>query len=202
MESPKRGRIREPNQLDPLGWLERHGDVLYRYACQRLGDSSAAEDAVQEALLAAFEARESFAGQSSERTWLIAILKRKVVDRIRQAVRDRARGLIDSPLDAETSEFEESGLWREGPQRWRFDAADNLKQRELREALRKCMSKLPGPMLGAFCMRELDRLDAEEICKLLDVTPTNLWTLLHRARTRLRLCLERNWFGAGPEDRS
>jgi len=201
MESLDRDRGREPSELDPLNWLDRHGDALFRYAVGRLGDAAAAEDVVQETLLAAFEARESFTGGSSERTWLTAILKHKVVDRIRRVVRDRARGLGDSQLDQELSEFDEAGFWHKGPRRWRRDPIERMEQREFRDALRKCLSGLPSPMLGAFCMRELDRLDSEEICKLLDISPTNLWTLLHRARTRLRHCLEKNWFDRKPEDR-
>src|SRR5215510_12490677 len=92
--------------LDPTIWLERHGDYLYRYAMLRLRDSSAAEDVVQETLLAALKSAARFAGASSERTWLVGILKHKISDWFR-----RQRETTDS-INSDEEFFDKDGFWK------------------------------------------------------------------------------------------
>jgi RNA polymerase sigma-70 factor (ECF subfamily) len=180
---------------DPSAWLEQHGDALFRYALLHLGDRADAEDAVQDTLLAALTARKRFAGRSSERTWLIGILKHKVVDRVREAARERPAADLDSTAELVTACFDQGGKWNPGPRRWGSGSDEPFQQREFWDILRFCVSRLPPSVSGAFLLRESAELATEEICKLLSVTATNLWTMLHRARTRLRACLEANWFG-------
>ena len=177
----------------PETWLDRHGDALYRYAVLHLGRRASAEDVVQETFVAALSAYASFEGRSNERTWLIGILRRKIVDTIRRdaAQRDRIAGEIDP---AALEEFKADGLWSVKLRRWPRGAAESTYSPEFWDAFTRCLSGLP-PVAGcAFALRELDGLGTEEICKVLDVSATNLWTMLHRARTRLRRCLEKNWF--------
>ncbi|MEW6252832.1 MAG: sigma-70 family RNA polymerase sigma factor [Planctomycetota bacterium] len=193
---------------DPAAWLAAHGDALYRYALLHQGDESVAEDLVQETLLAALKAHGSFAGRSSERTWLISILKHKLIDHLRRATRAQTAGELKAGAPAaiaETGEpdpalegqFTTRGQWGEGPQKWGRDPVAACESGEFWDVLRFCLSLLPPRLCFVFCQRELDNTDNAEICKVLSITPTNLWTLLHRARTRLRRCLEVNWLAGG-----
>jgi len=180
---------------DPAGWVDAHGDALFRYAWIRVRDRSLAEDMVQEALLAAFRGRDSFSGRSAERTWLVGILKHKIADHFRRKARE---GLQDEPFLQENlgrGPFDESGHWAPGPADWGTDPADLARQAEFLEHLRRCLSDLPASQASAFTLREVDGMGTGEICKILEVSETNLWVILHRARMRLRACLETNWFG-------
>jgi RNA polymerase sigma-70 factor (ECF subfamily) len=185
--------------LDPEQWVAAHGDVLFRYALARLRDTAAAEDAVQETLLAAWKARQNFAGQSAEQSWLIGILKHKIVDYIRRVSRERTQ-FADEPLPAMLADqFDEHGHWKmaagAGPKVWADDAATACERQEFWHVLDGCLEKLPPRTAQAFVLREVDGEDGDEVCKVLNVSPTNFWVLLHRARMQLRHCLEQNWFG-------
>ncbi len=174
------------------GWLEAHGDALFRFALMRVGRQEIAEDLVQETLLAALTAKDEFAGASSERTWLIGILKRKVVDVFRR--RARSGGLDDAVGGDDPAEFDQRGLWSVKVPRWSGSPEALLRDAEFRQALADCMSGLPDPLRAAITLREIEEVASDEVCKVLGVTPTNLWTLIHRARNRLRECLNARWF--------
>ncbi len=176
---------------EPCEWLSRYGDSLYRYALGRLRRSHDAEEAVQETLLAALAQREQFQGRSLPRTWLMGILKRKVVDRMRAAARE-ARGTDPNDLDAW---FDSKGKWRKRPRRW-DDPAASAERSEFWSVVRRCLAMLPGPMAGAFTLRTLDDRAPTEVCRELAISPANLWVLLHRARLRLVRCLDLHWFHA------
>lgn len=180
--------------LDPSRWVERHGDVLYRFALARLRDPERAEECVQEALLAALQARESFSGRSSERTWLVGILKRKVYDQFRASAREAPADDPDAEIGPAPDLFDDRGRWKVGPNEWRSPDGD-LEKMEFQAVLAACLEALPDRLRRAFVMREMDDVDTDDLCKVLAVTESNLWVMLHRARTRLRQCLEANWFG-------
>lgn len=183
---------------NPADWLAHHGEALFRYAALRLGDAATAEDVLQETLVAALRARDTFKGQSTERTWLIGILRNKILDHIRAAARRRTReapqGTAERALE---SEFTEKGLWARGPAKWGADPDELLHDEERRATLLACVNALPQPHRDAIVLRELEGLPTEEICKLLSVTATNLWTILHRARAMLRRCIEQKRLGSG-----
>jgi RNA polymerase sigma-70 factor (ECF subfamily) len=170
--------------------VEGERAYLLRYAALQLRDAAAAEDAVQETLLAALAGEAGFAGRSNLRTWLTGILKHKIVDAIRRMSRE-------SPLPAEEdldALFDASGHWIEPPQAWP-DPDASLTQKQFFAVLEDCLAKLPAKTSQAFMMREHMGFETTDICKELAVTPTHCWVLLHRARLALRLCLEMNWFG-------
>jgi RNA polymerase sigma-70 factor (ECF subfamily) len=185
---------------DPIDWLERHGDALYRFAITRLRDPDAAADVVQEAFLDGLRGRDRFAGLASERTWLIGILKRKIADHYRRRGREVA-GLDESDDPDAPSGFDRRGLWKDGPRRWPGDPHSDLEQREFWLVLETCLSKMPSHLAQAYLAREMDEIPTEELCQQLGITPTNLWARLHRARMLLRACLEHNWFGPSRDDR-
>ena len=187
----------EISDSDPLE-LERHRPYLMRFALLQLRDRSAAEDAVQEALLAAVQGAGQFAGQSSIRTWLIGILKHKIVDHIRKARREHPAEVPVSETTAEDLEtfFGGDGHFANPPLEWESPESA-LEQRRFFEALERCLQTLPKNTANAFMMRELMGLETDEICKELGISPSNCWVMLYRARMNLRACLERTWFVAG-----
>ena len=187
-------QVSTPSALE----LERHRPHLMRFALLQLRDRSSAEDAVQETLLAAFQGMQRFAGQSSVRTWLIGILKHKIVDSIRKSTRERPFDLTGDEAGSMELEafFESDGHFAEPPDEWESPEAA-LDERRFFEALERCLQALPRNTASAFTMRELLGLETEEICKELGVSPSNCWVMLYRARMSLRACLERTWFLPG-----
>lgn len=184
---------------DPDAWLEKHGDALFRYAMLQLRDATLAEDAVQETLLAALEARSRFSGKSSERTWLTGILKHKIIDLIRRSSRETGFENIDeqaaSGLDDLTDTlFDERGEWVAAPHDW-GNPETVLEQKRFREIFALCMKSLPPQLAMIFSLREISGMATEEICKDLAITSTNSWVMLYRARLGLRQCLEMRWLG-------
>jgi RNA polymerase sigma-70 factor, ECF subfamily len=179
----------------PEGWLDRHGDCLYRYALVRLRAPELAADLVQETFLEAFRTRSAFAGRSSERTWLVGILKHKIVDHLRKAGRDRSARFDTAPEASAEAAFDHRSHWRISPSAWTGDPRRVLETREFWEIFSNCLSKLPAGLADAFLLRELDGLSAEEVRQTLNITPANLWARLHRARLLLRQCLDSRWFG-------
>jgi RNA polymerase sigma-70 factor (ECF subfamily) len=183
-----------PTLPEPGDWLNQYGDSLYRYALDRLRRPHEAEEAVQETLLAALQARTQFQGRSHPRTWLMGILKRKVVDQMRAAVRNAPEADVQD-LDAW---FDRWGHWRRPPRPW-DDPASVAERSEFWGVVRDCLTKLPRRMAEAFTLRTLDDCGPSEVCRELDVSPSNLWVLLHRARLRLVRCLEIHWFQTSRE---
>jgi len=182
---------------DPRQWVELHGNYLFRYALIRVRNETVAEDLVQDTLLAAFQGKERFSGQSNERSWLTGILKHKVLDHFRRQARERTDNADDSLPEELEGRFDDLGLWKRepesGPTDWSADAAGLMQRKEFMEALKLCIAKLPPRCADAFVMREMEATDSDHIQKTLGVSPANFWVLLHRARMQLRLCLETNW---------
>lgn len=184
----------DPAVVDPSDWVDRYGDYLFRYAILRLRDRSAAEDLVQETFLAALKDRSSFSRKSAEVTWLVGILKHKIADHFRRQVRDVSLAGGDSPVQPEDDPFNAAGYWATGPAEWGGNPADLFRQKEFLDQFMKCLSGLSPNQANAFTLREIEGADTGEICKVLNVTETNLWVILHRARLLLRRCLETRWF--------
>jgi RNA polymerase sigma-70 factor, ECF subfamily len=172
-------------------WLTEHSDYLYRFALARLRDPHQAEDCVQETFIAAIKSP-SFAEQSSPRTWLTGILKHKIIDLMRKNVREVAASqLIDDDENMDEF-FDQKGHWTEKPQDWAMPD-DALQQQQFLTVLQSCMEKLPAKQQALFMLRDVQENDNDEICKELDITATNAWVMLYRARMVMRKCLEINW---------
>ena len=180
--------------------IEGHRAYLVRYALSQLRDAAAAEEVVQEALLAALESIGRFEGKSALRTWLTSILRFKIVDYQRRAVTERAHvELTDFAAEAEEDGwlddlFDDTGHWREAPRAW-SDPEASLEQRRFWEAFGRCLDALPATGGRVFFKREVMGEETETICKDEAITPSNCWVILHRARIALRSCLEKSWFG-------
>ena len=182
--------------LDPERWVDRHGDALYRYARLRLKDRDLAAELVQETFLQALRGRDAYAGGAPERTWLVGILRHKILDHYRKAARERG---TPTPGDEgewwESQAFDRRGHWVRGPARWGDEPGAELERSEFWECLGGCLGGLPPKLSEAFLLSAMDELEGAEVCEVLGITPANLWTRLHRARMLLRGCLERHWFG-------
>jgi RNA polymerase sigma-70 factor (ECF subfamily) len=181
--------------LNPDGWVDNYGDLLFNYAISRLYASELAEDMVQETFLSAFQAREKFKGESSEATWLIAILKRKIIDHYRKQSKnpEERKGEDFWPF---IDEGADEGLWAKEhrPLEWTINQLDRSEEDLFMEVMRLCLSLLPEKMAATFTLRAMEEQTTENVCKELGISASNLWVLLHRARLQLRDCLEQKWF--------
>ena len=180
--------------VPPEQWVEHYGDVLYYYALQRLRNPEHAEDLVQETFLAALKNREKFSGQSSEQTWLVGILRHKIVDVYRSQVSQRSAETAAQQRQACENFFDRRHHWINPPRRWQGNPEAQFQWGEFWEVFQDCLRKLPIILASTFRLREMEEQTSEEVCKVLDITPTNLWIRLHRARLSLRECLETQWF--------
>lgn len=181
--------------IDPRE-LEQYRSALIRYAQWLLGNRAAAEDAVQETLLAALQSPDSFAGRSSTKTWLFGILKHKVADTFRRQAREvplEDDSTLTSAADT-ASNYKDDGHWKEDSTEWN-DPEAALTQKKFFEVLERCIEKLPKNTARVFTMREVMGMDTDEICTAVGITPNNCFVMLHRARMSLRTLLEENWFG-------
>lgn len=186
-----------PSPLNPAEWVDRHGDYLYRYALSRLRDAEASEEVVQETFVAGLKNVDQYAGAGAERAWLLGILKRKIVDHVRLRSRAGSAQTADAPDDLSESLFDNRGFWKIDPRIFGSDPSAALERREFWTAFRKCLDALPERQADAFVLREIDEKSSEEICKDLDVSSSNLWVLLHRARLRLANCMKGRWQAEG-----
>lgn len=173
-------------------------DYLLKFARLQLRNDAWAEDAVSETVLAALAKPQSFGNRSQLKTWLVGILKHKVVDALRHHHRE-VSGLggdedADSSVDPlEAIAFKADGHFVEQPAEW-GNPEQQASSQQFFVVLEACASKLPAAQGRLFLMREWLEMSSEEICKELQLTPTNLYVQLHRARLRLRECLELHWF--------
>lgn len=175
-------------------WLNAHGDYLYRFALARLKDPHLAEDAVQETMLAAIKSN-SFEGDSAVRTWLTGILKHKMIDLQRKQLREQPVSDLVDLDNTDTSMddfFDQSGHWLERPLAMSMPD-DALAQKQFLSILDDCMNRLPAKLKVIFMLRDVQETENEIICKELNITSTNAWVMLYRARMGLRKCLELNW---------
>jgi len=183
-------------RANPSRWVDEHGDFLYRYAYLRVNNKGLAEDLVQDTFLSALKSFGSFGQRSSIRTWLVSILHNKIIDHYRKAIR---RKDVETEPNPETDFYEAgpmAGRWKEDrtPAEWNIHPEHAFRQNEFMRILHLCLDLLPERVSAVFILREMEGQPGEDICKELDLSTSNLWVILHRARNQLRRCLERNWF--------
>ncbi len=181
-----------PNYCEPAEWVAIHGDALLGFALARVGKQDLAEDLVQETLLAAWQARNSFSNRSNFRTWLVGILRRKIADHYRRQGREPQRA--EPPHDGNSTQFDALGSWLTAAQPWDETPHQLAENMEFWDVLARCISVAPAHLAIAFRLREFDSLSVDEICQRLDITRKHLSVRLHRARLALRECLQLNWF--------
>lgn len=183
-----------PNhQINPNKWIDLYSDYLFNYTITRVNDREIAKDLVQETFFAGLKSMKNFKGEASERTWLISILKRKIIDHYRKINSNKGKAEVRMNL---SFDGEDEGDWLEQRVADPFDktAEDTLENTELGLAIHDCISKLPTKQAEVFKMKTLLGYDTETICNELNITASNLWVIIHRARTSLASCMEENWF--------
>jgi RNA polymerase sigma-70 factor (ECF subfamily) len=185
------------NGLDPHRWVNNYADHLYTFAVFRVNDEELAQDLVQETFLAALQRVEKFEGRCTEKTWLTAILKNKIIDVYRSKSSGLAKGAAaPAPEDADTDFFDhDDGHWNDAhrPAKLGIEQPDALENKEFQKILQACMKKLPALWLSVFTMKHIDEEATDVICRELKVTSSNFWVIIHRTKVNLRSCLQRNW---------
>lgn len=179
--------------------VESHSDKMYSWALYKTTNKETAEDLVQETFMVAFQSFNKFEGKSDPKTWLFSILNHKIADHFRKVYRhpvinesdrnpEAGKDFLDTFFDANDNWIKE-----QRPKSWDEDSqpADNP---EFLKVLQVCMSKLPSNWFAAINLKYLEEKKGEIICQELEITPTNFWQILHRAKLQLRKCLEVHWF--------
>lgn len=177
--------------IDETKWVDRYSDYLYNYTIVRVNDHEVAQDLISETFFAGLKSAKNFKGEASERTWLIAILKRKIIDHYRKINSNKGKAEVRMQYKSEDAD----GDWLEERVKDPFDktAEDAIENSELGNAIYGCIDLLPEKQATIFKMKTIDNFDTEAICNEFNITPSNLWVIIHRARTSLATCLEKNW---------
>ncbi len=187
-------KTKQKDNIDPINWLDEHGDALYAFALMRVREPSQAEDLVQETLLAALGTVENFKGESTERTWLTGILKHKVLDHLRRSGREKPLTDEDEASMEKASMFDETGQWTIKPGDW-AEPERSLEQEQFWNIMSNCVENLPEKLRTLYILREFDGNETDVLLETLNISSkNNLWVMLSRARLQLRHCLETNWF--------
>ena len=178
--------------IDPNQWIKLYSDYLFNYTITRVNDRDIAQDLVQDTFVAGLNSMKNFKGEASERTWLISILKRKIIDHYRKINSKKGKAEVRMTYSGDENE----GDWLEERVADPFDktAEDTLENTELGFAIDKCLEKLPKKQAQVFEMKTILNYETEAICNELNITASNLWVIIHRARTAMAACLEKNWF--------
>ena len=188
-----------PN-IDPSRWVDDHGDTLFRFAFVRTRDEATAEDLVQETLLSAIQSIDRFGGDSTERTWLVGILKHKIIDHYRKNSKQVQLSEEDKDLSDLDGFFSRPDKW-DGHWVIALRPVDPeqsphqvMEKGEFWEVMNRCLSALPEKVASVFALREIDGMSSDDICASLNLSANNFWVIMHRARMQLRRCIEIKWF--------
>ena len=185
----------ESKQLTASKWVNTYSDLLYRFALHRVGETHTAKDLVQDTFVAAWKNIDNYRTDASVKTWLFAILKNKIIDHYRKAS-VRLTDELDAVVQSKSEFFDSDDHWAAGvyPQDWNADQNNSVESKEFYVILGKCRTRLKEIQNMVFTMKYLDGMESDEICKVLALTTSNYWVLVHRAKVQLRSCLEKNWF--------
>lgn len=180
-----------------VNWVEAHGDYLFNFAIGQVRDPDVAEDLVQETFLAAIKSQQNFSGRSSERTWLVGILRHKIYDHLRKTCRERAVRVDPLVGNDEDSGLEDSMAWIHQMAAEATSPSRRIELAEFREHLERAMGKLPPRIAQVFQLYSVEERPNQEVCERLNISESNLWVMLHRARKQLRSELD-EWWQAEP----
>lgn len=182
----------EQHRLDPDKWVDRYSDYLFNYTIVRVNDREVANDIISETFLAGLKSMKNFKGEASERTWLISILKRKIIDHYRKS--NSNKGQAEVKMNFPDSDNEGDWLEERVADLSDMTAEDQMENRELGLAILDCLDQLNEKQAKIFKMKTIEGIETEDICNEFNISPSNLWVIIHRARTSLAKCLEKNWF--------
>ena len=179
--------------LNPDKWIHLHSNYMYNYTITRVNNHELAKDLIQETFFSSLKAMKNFKGQASERTWLISILKRKIIDYYRKSNSKKGQAEVRMSF---YKKGENKGKWLEEktPSNWSETADAIIENTELKSAINLCIGNLPKKYRMVFLLKTVENYETKEICNELGISSSNLWVIIHRARAQLRACLEKNWF--------
>lgn len=179
------------NQINPDKWIDLYSDYLFNYTITRVNDREIAKDLIQDTFFAGLKSMKNFKGEASERTWLISILKRKIIDYYRKI--NSKKGKAEVRMTYISDEQEGDWLEERVEDGGHLNAEELMENLELGEAIYDCMSKLSEKQSTVFKMKTILGYETEAICNELNITASNLWVILHRARIQMAECLEKKW---------
>ena len=181
------------NELHPENWVDLYADYLFNYAITRVSDAEIAKDLVQETFYAGLNSSKNYKGDAAERTWLISILKRKVIDNYRKINSKKGKAEVRMNYSSD-SDAEGDWLEQQVADPFSRDGDNVMENEELGLAIQDCISKLPQKQALVFKLKTIQGMSTEDVCNELEINPSNLWVMIHRARTALMGCLNENWF--------
>ncbi|MGX1023017.1 sigma-70 family RNA polymerase sigma factor [Psychroflexus sp. MBR-150] len=182
-----------PNKkLSPNLWVDNYANYLFNYAITRVNDSDIAKDLISETFLAGLKSKDNFKGDSTERTWLVSILKHKIIDHYRKI--NSKKGKAEVRMDYVSEDQEGDWIEERVTDQSDMTAEDDFENSELGLAIENCLEHINEKQAQIFRMKTVQEYDTEAICNVFDITPSNLWVIIHRARKSLADCLDRNWF--------
>lgn len=184
--------MKKTTENELVKWVSMYTDDLYYRAIFKVSDKELAKDLVQETFLAAAEKVSSFKGESSPKTWLFSILNHKIIDYYRK----KGSQPITADSDTLSNFFDENEGWKteKRPKDWHEDESNLLDDEEFQAVLKKCLDALPPQWNTCVKLKYLMNKNGEEICQELEITTSNYWQIVHRAKVQLRDCVETNWF--------
>ncbi len=176
---------------DIINWVKTYTKDLFSYTISKVSQKEIAEDLVQDTFLAAYQSHQKFEGKSNIKTWLFSILKHKIVDYYRSKYKSSMQvsvGIIEQFFDG-------NHRWKPEyrPIEW-SNEQELLNDPEFTKVLKSCFDMLPDKWSSAVQLKYLEENEAELICAKLEITKSNFWQIIHRAKLQLRNCLELKWF--------
>ncbi|TAD85737.1 MAG: sigma-70 family RNA polymerase sigma factor [Bacteroidetes bacterium] len=174
-------------------WVSTYSDALFAFAFKRLNDRSLSKDLIQDTFLSAWNNIDKFKGDASVKTWLFTILKNKLIDHYRHQSNRKVIASIST--QSNDAFFDATDHWQPQayPKAWTEGTDALLENKAFFKVLWHCKEKLKSLQNSVFTMKYIDGFESEEICKELELSPSNYWILIHRAKLQLRACLEINW---------
>ncbi len=182
--------MNETVKIDASTWVDEYADMLFNYAIIRVNDHELAKDLVQDTFISGLKSLANFEGKSTVKTWLFSILKRKIIDHWRKQESRKTKA-----FSFFNSERMSKGGFVEGhqPQGKLPEIEAQMEKNELREALFYCIGALPSKWKGIVVDKLVEEKESEDVCNDHDITASNLWVIIHRAKVQLRDCLENKW---------
>lgn len=175
-------------------WVNEYSDMLYSYTTNKVTDAAIAKDIVQETFIAAWRNMDNYTGAASVKTWLFTIAKNKIYDYYRKLA-TKSGTILATAYKANTQQlFEEDGHWKQEIKPNEWHNSSSMETKEFYTVLDSCKHKLKEIQSAVFSLKYEDGLESEEICKVLAISTSNYWVIVHRAKVQLRVCLEKNWF--------
>ncbi len=179
------------NKDDIISWVKIYTKDLLNYSIAKVPQKEIAEDLVQDTFLSACQSHKTYKGESNVKTWLFSILKHKIADYYRSKYKNN----IEISSNIIEQFFDEGHHWKPGysPIEW-TNEIELLDDPEFSNTLKKCFDQLPEKWSSAVQFKYLEEHDSKAICSELEITSSNFWQIVHRAKLQLRNCLEIKWF--------